>query len=83
MARIRTPSAETHAGEIAQAVRAEMARRGMTQERLAEHLGWTQRKLSYRLTADSAFRADELVAIAAALDVPMASLLPAETRAAS
>jgi transcriptional regulator with XRE-family HTH domain len=77
MARIRTPTADTPSGEIAQAVRAEMARRGVTQEALAEQLGWTQRKISYRLTGTSSFRADEIVAVAAALAVPVTVLLPA------
>lgn len=79
MARTRTPTADTPSGVIARAVRAEMARTGMTGEALAERLGWTQRKVSYRLTGTSPFRADELVAVAAALDVDIQDLLPPVT----
>ena len=82
MARIRTPSADTVAGEIAQSVRAEMARVGKTQEELAGELDWTQRKLSRRLTGDSPFRADELMLVAAALEVDVSVLLPPTERVA-
>lgn len=79
MARTRTPTADRPGAEIAQAIRAEMARVGTTQEELADKLGWTQRKLSYRLTADSPLRAHEVVDIAAALGVPVSDLLPPVT----
>lgn len=78
MARSRTPSADTLAGRIAQAVRAEMARQGLTQEELAIELGWTQRRVSYRLTADHPIDATELEQIAAALGVPLSALWPTD-----
>lgn len=81
MARIRTPNADTLAGRIAQEIRAEMSRQGVTQEALAARLGWTQRRISYRLTADHPVDATELEEIAAALDVPVTQLLPAERTA--
>jgi transcriptional regulator with XRE-family HTH domain len=76
MARTRTPSAETLPGRIAQEIRAEMARQGLTQEALAEKLGWTQRRLSYRLTADHPVDSAELESIADALGVPVTRFLP-------
>ncbi len=82
MARTRTPTADTPAAEIARAVRAEMARRGITQETLADRLGLTQRAMSRRLTADTSFRAEELAAIAEVLGVPVDVLLPTSERAA-
>ena len=82
MARTKTPTADTPAADIARAVRAEMARRGMTQDALAERLGLTQRALSRRLTADMSFRAEELAAVAAVLDVPVTTFLPVPERAA-
>jgi transcriptional regulator with XRE-family HTH domain len=81
MARIRTPSADSLAGRIAQEIRAEMSRQGITQESLATRLGWTQRKLSYRLTADHPIDAAEVEAVAAALGVPVDRFLAADTTA--
>jgi transcriptional regulator with XRE-family HTH domain len=78
MARFRTPSAETFAGRIAQAIRAEMVRQNITQEELAAKLGWTQRRVSYRLTADHPIDAAEVEQVAAALGVPLSTLLPAD-----
>lgn len=78
MARIRTPTADTPAAQIARSVRAEMARRGINQETLAERLGLTQRAMSRRLTADTSFRAEELAAIADVLGVPVATFLRGE-----
>lgn len=76
MARTKTPQGDSLAEAIARAIRVEMTRLGITQEVLAERLGWTQRRVSYRLTADHAVDATELEAIAAALGVPVAQLLP-------
>lgn len=79
MARTRTPTAATLAGRIAQEIRAEMSRQGITQEALATRLGWTQRKISYRLTADHPIDAAELEQIAAALGVDVVQLIPTGT----
>lgn len=76
MARTRTPTADTLAGRIAQEIRGEMGRQGITQEILAARLGWTQRKISYRLTADHPIDAAELEAVAQALGVDVTQLLP-------
>lgn len=56
-------------------VRAEMARRGLSQVALAEQLGISQSMLSNRLAGKTVFNIDELTRIAAALDVPIAALL--------
>lgn len=82
MARLKTPSAETLAGQIAREIRAEMGRQGMTQEVLAGRLGCTQRLLSRRLTAEVPIDASELERIAAALDVDVTQFLPATASAA-
>lgn len=56
-------------------VRAEMARRGVTQARLAHQLGMAQQSLSRRLRGDTLFSVDELLRIANVLDVPAGELL--------
>lgn len=76
MARLRTPSADTLAGRIAHEVRAEMARQGLSQQQIADRLGWTQRRVSRRLTGDRPIDASELEQLAAALGVPVARLIP-------
>lgn len=77
MARTKTPQGHSLAEAIARAIRVEMTRLGITQEVLAQRLGWTQRRVSYRLTADHAVDVTELEEIAAALGVPITTLLPA------
>jgi transcriptional regulator with XRE-family HTH domain len=78
MARFRTPSADTFAGRIAQAIRAEMLRQNLTQQELADKLGWTQRRVSYRLTGDQPIDVAELEAVARVLGVPLSALIPAD-----
>lgn len=63
-------------------VRAEMARRGLSQVALAEQLGISQSMLSNRLAGKTVFNIDELTRIAGLLDVPLSALLaeqPAST----
>jgi transcriptional regulator with XRE-family HTH domain len=60
---------------VAAEVRAEMARRRITQEALAAHLHTTQRGISRRLTGEVAFNLDELSRIAEFLDVPVTRLV--------
>lgn len=62
---------------IVGAVRAEMARRGVTQHALAEKLGRPQPWLAKRLLGQVPFRAEEIVSIAQLLEVDPAVLLPA------
>jgi transcriptional regulator with XRE-family HTH domain len=66
---------ETTAERIAANVRAEMARKGVTQQKLAVHLDWSQAAISRRLSARVAFNVDELARIAAFLAVPLSALL--------
>lgn len=73
-----TPSAETGAN-----VRAEMARRGVSQTDLSARLGMNQSQISKRLSGTIAFTIDELVAIATTLGVPLTALLPADVAAAA
>jgi transcriptional regulator with XRE-family HTH domain len=73
----QTPAALTGAN-----VRAELARKGISQMTLAGHIGMTQASVSKRLRGEVAFNVDELSAVARVLDVPIASLLaeqPAST----
>lgn len=65
-----TPSAATGAN-----VRAEMARRGVSQGSLAEQVGLSQPSLSKRLSGVVAFDINELVAIADALETPLDALM--------
>lgn len=66
---------------VAQAVRIEMARRNITQTKLAALAGMKPQYLSRRMTADTAFDTDDLTAIAKALSVPITTLLPVEAAA--
>lgn len=56
-------------------VKAEMARRDLTQVALAEKLGMSQSMLSYRLRGQVPFDVDELELVAGVLGVPLAVLL--------
>ncbi len=67
----------TAAQQIGSNVRAEMARRRITQTELASHLDMSQSMLSNRLTGKLAFNVDELASIAAALEVDIAVLMQA------
>lgn len=65
-----TPSATTGAN-----VRAEMARRGVTQTSMARHLGLSQAAVSARIKGKTPFDINELSIVAHVLDVPLDSLL--------
>lgn len=68
--------------QVAAEVRAEMARQEISQQALADRLGWQQSRLSRRLTGGKTavpFTVAELGAVAAALGVPVAHFLPAST----
>lgn len=62
-------------------VKAEMARRGVTQTDLADRLGMKQSALSKRLRGVISLNIDELTEIAKVLDVPLSALLPTEAAA--
>lgn len=62
-------------GQTADNVRAEMARQRLPQIALAKHLGLSQAAVSRRLNGQTPFDVNELVAVAALLDVPAAALL--------
>lgn len=57
------------------AIREAMAARGLTQTTLAERLGLTQPAVSARLSGRTPITVDELRTIAAALGVPVSSLI--------
>jgi transcriptional regulator with XRE-family HTH domain len=61
--------------QVAEEVRATMARRRVSGVALARRLGKSQPWISRRLVGDVAFDLDDLEAIATALDVPVAQLL--------
>lgn len=67
---------------IAEAVRVELARRRMTQRALADATGMSQSYIGRRLTGEMPFTTDDLVLVAAALQLPVSSLLPQSERAA-
>lgn len=69
-----TPSAATGAN-----VRAEMARCGVTQMTLARKIGISQPAISARIKGRTPFDINELVQIAAVLDVPLERLLEGVT----
>ena len=57
---------------VANAVRAELARSGYSGVSAARELGWQQAYLSRRLTGQTSFSADDLIDIAALLELPVA-----------
>jgi len=59
-------------------LRAELVRRDQSQMWLAEKMGFTQSQLSKRLLGKIAFDVDEVHKIAGILEIPVATLLPAE-----
>ena len=69
---------------IASGVRAEMARRGMSQQTLADKAGISQQTLSRRIRVEnpSPFDTDELDRVAAALDVTVEQLMASTVRTA-
>lgn len=72
-----SPSAEVGAN-----VRAEMARRDVSQVKIAENLGMSQAAISSRLRGRTPFDINELAAIADYLEMPISGLLPAERASA-
>jgi transcriptional regulator with XRE-family HTH domain len=64
----------TYAMRVADSVRAEMARRKITQTELAESLGMTQPAISRRMSGAVPFDTEELGRIADLLGVPMSVL---------
>jgi transcriptional regulator with XRE-family HTH domain len=70
---------ETPTYHVATEIRAAMARKRVTQTALAALIGMPVYSLARRLSNQAPLTVDELAAIAAALDVPVADLLPAET----
>lgn len=60
---------------VASNVRAELARRGLTQRELADKLGLTQTAISSRLRGIVAFDVDELAVVAETLGVRIESLM--------
>lgn len=62
--------------QVAAAVRAELARAGRNQQSLAAHLHLSQPAVSRRLSGAVSFSIDELVAIAAYLEVEVSLFVP-------
>lgn len=71
-----------HAIRVGSNVRAEMARRKLSQAALAERLEMTQQALSRRISGRQAFKVDELHSVAEALDVPVSELFGTEQASA-
>ena len=63
--------------EVGANIRAEMARRGVAQMTLAAAVGVSQSGLSKRLRGHTPLDVNELLRIAAFLDVPVNDLIPA------
>lgn len=56
-------------------VRAEMARRNLSQQSMSQKVNLSQQALSRRMTGQIAFSVDELADIAVALDVTLTDLI--------
>lgn len=68
---------------VAANVRAEVARRGVKQRAIAEHLGIDQRAVSRRLLGQVEWSVAELLSVAGLLDVEVANLLESAAAEAS
>lgn len=66
---------------VAAEIRAQLARRQVTQSDLASAVGRSDAWVSYRLSGKQAIDLNDLEQIAAALDVPIYKLLPEKTAA--
>ena len=66
---------KTHAERVAASVRAEVARRKVTQQQLADLLGIHQMSVSRRLNGHTEFTASEIALVADFLGVPVATLI--------
>lgn len=67
---------------VAAEVRAEVARKQISQDKLAAQVGCSRQSLNRRLTGATPFDVAELAAIAEALGVPVTQFLPTPVRAA-
>ena len=70
------------AESVAEEVRAVMARRRMSGQKLARLIGKSQAYLGRRLSGEVAFNVSDLEQLAGALEVPVAHFLPEPERAA-
>lgn len=59
-------------------IRAEIARANLTQTHLAEALGLTQQSVSDRMRGRTPFTVDELLLVAALLNIPVTRLVDVE-----
>ena len=57
-------------------LRAELARNGLSQREMAEHLGLSQGSVSSRMRGEIDFGVAEIIAVAEWLDVPVSALIP-------
>lgn len=73
----------TISNRVTAEVRAEAARRGATQEEVAQILGISQTQVSRRFTGQIDFAVGELVRLAEAWEIPFTRLLPDELRASA
>jgi transcriptional regulator with XRE-family HTH domain len=75
--------AQTYNETVVAEVRAEMGRRRLSQEDLAAELGWTQEKVSRRLTGTVTFSTNEVEQVATALGIPLSQLVTPSVQAAA
>ena len=73
--------ASTLNDHVAAEIRAELARQRRSARKLAAELKWTVPYMSRRMTGEIPLDMDDIEAIAAALNVPLAALLPQEAEA--
>ena len=66
---------DSFSATVGATVRAELARRRLTQRQLAEVLGVSQTQVGRRLTGEIALNVDELALVATFLGMPVAELV--------
>jgi transcriptional regulator with XRE-family HTH domain len=66
---------------VAEILRVEMARRRMTQRKLADATGLSQSYIGRRMTGEMPFTTDDLHKIAGVLGMPVSALIPNDAAA--
>lgn len=76
-----TKAPDDFPGQVRLRVRLALTEHRTSAAAMSRRLGWSQSYIAHRLTGRRPFTVDELVSIAAELDIPVSRLLPIEREA--
>ncbi|UVS81807.1 helix-turn-helix transcriptional regulator [Actinokineospora sp. UTMC 2448] len=74
------PPADSLSAQVAEEVRALLARRRTTANKVRQQLGWTQSYISRRMNGTTPFDVEDLAQLAALFQVPVTDFFPASKR---